>query len=478
MSTVPHPVRSSMGSRSFPLAFVGAFFLTCLGAEWFADHWVGRVCTVACVGIALFGVWHFGSAESFKPSSAGDRWKAWAFVSAALLLALVFGPIIALCAGSWRGRWEFGVLNQSAQHWLLIKLPTVVAQQIALQLFIVPGLWASFGRPRLVALVATSMFAALHLPNPLLVGLTGIAGYGWIWLYLRFRQMAPIIASHFILAVALAAFGGEYVLNMRVGARCRELLPQSVRTNSEQIAVLAHAISGRVDSVLQSAGEIIVRGYADDLIHDTRATSFCIVDVDRRHLVRIELSESSSRSPSELRNGFELRVPLTSIGTQAAWELYAANANGWHSKLGPLRAFEPLEDVPHDRRIQLFPKRIDGRCEQFAQQAVGSQVSGWAIDLDDHTVPTRLAVHCDGRNWVVPLAAKQGRRDIASAVGTEHVPLCGFDVVIHGVRLDQVRRIAFFAVDQHEILHPLILTPKVSERMAQHWPRIELRKYR
>ncbi|MFU8779599.1 MAG: lysostaphin resistance A-like protein [Kiritimatiellia bacterium] len=50
-----------------------------------------------------------------------------------------------------------------------------------------------------VALVATICFAAFHLPNPLLMAVTAIAGFFWAWIFYRYPNLLLLALSHAVL---------------------------------------------------------------------------------------------------------------------------------------------------------------------------------------------------------------------------------------------------------------------------------------
>jgi hypothetical protein len=111
--------------------------------------------------------------------------------------------------------------------WLVTKLSGVVAQQLALQLFLLPVFLALIGRRPQATLAAACVFALLHAPNAALVLLTLAAGVLWITLYQRSCPLAALVASHLSLAVlAHAALPERWSHDLRVGVR---MLPELAR---------------------------------------------------------------------------------------------------------------------------------------------------------------------------------------------------------------------------------------------------------
>jgi len=108
-------------------------------------------------------------------------------------------------------------------HWFLGKFSGAVGQQVAIQWFLWPVCYGVV-RHRGGALgLAALLFGALHLPSPLLVGLTLIATVAWIGLYQRSQRLAPLIVSHVLLfTIAYGALPLRLTDHMKVGAEALE----------------------------------------------------------------------------------------------------------------------------------------------------------------------------------------------------------------------------------------------------------------
>ena len=66
--------------------------------------------------------------------------------------------------------------------------------------------------------VAAALFAIAHLPNPLLTVVTVLWGATACLLYLRYRNLYPLMIAHAILGIAIAiTVPGPVDHNMRVG---------------------------------------------------------------------------------------------------------------------------------------------------------------------------------------------------------------------------------------------------------------------
>jgi len=91
-------------------------------------------------------------------------------------------------------------------------------QQIALNSFLMNRLVSLINRRWLASIVAGSIFAALHWPNPVLVPLTFIGGTAMAWMFARVRNILPLAAGQALLgSLAWWAFPLAWHHMLRVG---------------------------------------------------------------------------------------------------------------------------------------------------------------------------------------------------------------------------------------------------------------------
>jgi membrane protease YdiL (CAAX protease family) len=108
-------------------------------------------------------------------------------------------------------------------------------QQFLLQGFFLLRLLRVAPKGWMAALLAAVLFAAAHLPNPILTPITLLWGFVACLLFLRYRNIYPLMVAHAILGITVAlTVPGPVDHNMRVGlgyltykhhARPREPLP-------------------------------------------------------------------------------------------------------------------------------------------------------------------------------------------------------------------------------------------------------------
>jgi membrane protease YdiL (CAAX protease family) len=91
-------------------------------------------------------------------------------------------------------------------------------QQLLMQCFFLSRLLRLLPNPKLAAVVAALIFAAAHLPNPILAPLTLLWGLAACLLFLRYRNLYTLAIAHAILGVTLTITVPAAVHhNMRVG---------------------------------------------------------------------------------------------------------------------------------------------------------------------------------------------------------------------------------------------------------------------
>jgi len=207
---------SDQRSQYSSLHYAGLLVCLLLGAFW--TLWVkGQVWSlVLLVATLLAMAWVLirekkaSAAQDEPPRSMESAKQAWLRV---VVFTVVAGGLIFLI-GWWTGACRLDSLtfvwDKSLVEFLVSKLPTVVGQQLLLQLFLLPILLRLTGRTTTAIAGGALIFALLHLPNPLLMVLTLIGGAFWMASYKRSGRLLPLICSHCVLATLVAGVGGEY----------------------------------------------------------------------------------------------------------------------------------------------------------------------------------------------------------------------------------------------------------------------------
>ncbi|HET7226187.1 MAG TPA: CPBP family glutamic-type intramembrane protease [Candidatus Eisenbacteria bacterium] len=93
-----------------------------------------------------------------------------------------------------------------------------LAQQYALQGFVHRRIAERWGENRTAAALSAGLFALVHLPNPVLVAGTAVAGYGWCRAHQRAPNLVVLALSHALLAaLLLAALPLAWHHDLRIG---------------------------------------------------------------------------------------------------------------------------------------------------------------------------------------------------------------------------------------------------------------------
>ena len=91
-------------------------------------------------------------------------------------------------------------------------------QQILLVDFFLRRFLRLLSRPRSAVLATAGVFAAAHLPNPVLTVVTLVFGTAACLIFLRYRNLYPLAIAHAILGITIAiTVPGPIIRNMRVG---------------------------------------------------------------------------------------------------------------------------------------------------------------------------------------------------------------------------------------------------------------------
>jgi membrane protease YdiL (CAAX protease family) len=91
-------------------------------------------------------------------------------------------------------------------------------QQLLLQGFFLPRFLGLSKNHGYVALLAATLFALAHLPNPILTPVTFLWGLAACLLFMRYRNLFPLALAHAIFGIAIAiTIPGPIDHNMRVG---------------------------------------------------------------------------------------------------------------------------------------------------------------------------------------------------------------------------------------------------------------------
>ncbi len=195
----------------------------------------------ASVLIASLFIRHRTSPAVAPGQAAGRAWLETAVVTSALGLAVV-GWAVAVSGPLDEPDWP-NLAIPALGFWLGHRLVLATIQQLVLQLFLGPvarealgdGPWAIFG--------VAALFGLFHLPSVPFAVATGVAAALWLGLYRRSRRLAPLIASHALLAILASTLPERLFLDMKVGAPALEIAAQQRALAIDEMQAMLGAIS-------------------------------------------------------------------------------------------------------------------------------------------------------------------------------------------------------------------------------------------
>jgi membrane protease YdiL (CAAX protease family) len=170
-------------------------------------RWTAALAGGIVITLAILGAWRRREWGLARSQLLPSLWRA------ALVTAVAAGVLAV--GGRLRGTWHARPLTGAD---LAILLLWTLGQQFALQTTLLREAQAVTSRTAGV-LIAAALFAALHLPNPFLTGVTFIGAVAWCRIYDRHPNIVPLALSHALLTiVVLTALDDAATGRLRVGA--------------------------------------------------------------------------------------------------------------------------------------------------------------------------------------------------------------------------------------------------------------------
>jgi hypothetical protein len=168
----------------------------------------------------VFPVWMIVSIVLHGDTPKTIGWRADNLGSATIRSAVFFAPCIAgLCLAVVL----LGALHRPVHRLFVPKhflgyMAFCLLQQVGLNSYLTNRLLGATDSPARASLLAGTIFAALHWPNPVLVPLTFIGGVAMAWLFARERNIIPLAIGQGVLGTLVWwAFPVAWHHAMRVG---------------------------------------------------------------------------------------------------------------------------------------------------------------------------------------------------------------------------------------------------------------------
>lgn len=242
----PAPPRDRLRPAAELILAVGALEWALWGLRESGPAWLYVAAHVVSVA-AIFASWdRRRRSQSTEPASPAGAAGSWALT---LGVALGLSAVLLLAArfvGDRNETYEFVFLDKPPAKllgWGVGKFLAALGQQLALMLFLWPVCF-ELTRSRLAGTVAAAtIFGLIHLPSPTLVGITLLAGLAWIALYRRTGRIAPLVASHMLLAIlAHGALPERLTYDLRVGASARADMKRFEDLNDPRLRLINHRL--------------------------------------------------------------------------------------------------------------------------------------------------------------------------------------------------------------------------------------------
>ena len=200
-----------MSRRRAILELAVAYVLILL-VIWTPNPWQRILYIATVLVLALILALSFQSRDKLGLRRTNLTRSLWIAVAALILAAIVIVLAIhyhTLHAPPTIGRFI-------ARYWGYALWAFV--QQILLQDVFLRRLLILIPSPRAAALAAAIIFAAAHLPNPILVPITLLWGFISCLLFLHYRNIIPLAIAHAAFGITLAiTIPSPLIRNMRVG---------------------------------------------------------------------------------------------------------------------------------------------------------------------------------------------------------------------------------------------------------------------
>jgi len=205
----PQASRFFTGKPFCLLAIVGAYLLAECGL-WTAGA-LQREFIIAAIGwIAACTLLQRRSAKELGVGLGGLRQSSWLVLAAALLAAVVMVAV--------RGAGQPALAHRPIQLWRIWGYSFwALEQEFILNSFLFLNLERLAGTRRAIVLSAL-VFAVAHIPNPLLMALTLLAGLVFCAVFARYRNIWPLAVAHALLGITVAFSAPDSITHhMRVG---------------------------------------------------------------------------------------------------------------------------------------------------------------------------------------------------------------------------------------------------------------------
>ncbi|HYG79414.1 MAG TPA: CPBP family intramembrane glutamic endopeptidase [Pyrinomonadaceae bacterium] len=208
------------GERALALWEIASVVVSFLIAEWAVLPFAGNSKLVAAFPVGLAFALMLYSHRARGESAREIGWRLDNFWRAARLLLpfVAVAGVIIVCAGWLLKGLRFD--GRQILEWALWLPLWGFMQQYVLQGFVNRRAQIALGRGWPSVLLVATVFALLHLPNPLLAAATFAGGLVWAYVYQRAPNLFALALSHALMSMLLAvSLPPALIKSLRVGIK-------------------------------------------------------------------------------------------------------------------------------------------------------------------------------------------------------------------------------------------------------------------